>query len=551
MSSAVTNHSSNPPISMSTRFRYARFDDGYVTSVPPTISSTRSSSSKGRYPIWIVRPATTSYCRRPSRISLSQNGLAIASPSTNATASPRAFAIPTFRPRPRVPPWPYSRSVSYFFSYPRTMSRVASVLSESITRISNGGSCVTRLSRSAAMFRASLRTVVTTERSNVARNLRPDMMVSGLCRLEATFNSVPRILARPVHGPHRHDHRDPAGDHQDGPGREGSGPAVARPRPRARRHEHDRGRRPPREQARAHARPRRGGHPLVRQDDARGSQPDHRRPAIRLALRPDAHRARQPATGKRPARRVHRREQRDRRVAGEPRARLAALRHLGEARPPPAGVPPPDVPPRGERGRSETTRARVARLRRGREGLRPSDRLPHPSPHGEEPAAVRARETRADHRVAPTDRADRVPRYAPPREGRRADPHGFGRPPGGRLLFPRAVRDVAGEHGAAGDPLDPRERPCGDRADARRLLTVEEPGGHRTEAREGGREPGARRIRRPRDPLGSGPFAPDARGPRRDPDPPVPPRCSGRHGGARTPAAGMGVVRPPEGGAAR
>src|SRR6266571_7023622 len=222
MSSAVTNHSSKPPISRRTRLRYARFDDGYVTSVPPTISSTRSSSSKGRYPIWIVRPATTSYWRRPSRISLSQNGLAIASPSMNATASPRAFAIPTFRPRPRVPPWPYSRNVSYFFSYPRTMSRVASVLSESITRISNGGSCVTRLSRRAAMLRASLRTVVMTEMSNVARNLRLDMMVSGLRGPEATFNIVPRILAHTVHGPHRHDHRDPAGNHQNGPGRQGT-----------------------------------------------------------------------------------------------------------------------------------------------------------------------------------------------------------------------------------------------------------------------------------------------------------------------------------------
>src|SRR6266542_5807717 len=112
------------------------------------------------------------------------------------------------------------------------MSRVASVLSESITRISNGGSWVTRLSRSAAMFRASLRTVVTTERSNVGRNLRLDMMVSGLHGPEATFNSVSRILARPNHGPHRHDHRDSAGDHQDGPGGQGVGRPVARAHPR-------------------------------------------------------------------------------------------------------------------------------------------------------------------------------------------------------------------------------------------------------------------------------------------------------------------------------
>src|SRR6266487_6259269 len=108
------------------------------------------------------------------------------------------------------------------------MSRVASVLSESTTRISNGGSCVTKLSSRAEMFRASFRTVVTTEMRNVRRNLRLDKMVSGLRGPEATFNIVSRILARPDHGPHRHDHRNSAGDHQDGPGGQGVGRPVAR-----------------------------------------------------------------------------------------------------------------------------------------------------------------------------------------------------------------------------------------------------------------------------------------------------------------------------------
>src|SRR6266487_1894379 len=99
------------------------------------------------------------------------------------------------------------------------MSRVASVLSESTTRISNGGSCVTKLSSRAEMC-------------NVRRNLRLDKMVSGLRGPEATFNIVSRILARPDHGPHRHDHRNSAGDHQDGPGGQGVGRPVARAHPR-------------------------------------------------------------------------------------------------------------------------------------------------------------------------------------------------------------------------------------------------------------------------------------------------------------------------------
>jgi len=59
---------------------------------------------------------------------------------------------------------------SYRFSYALTMSRVPSALPASTTRISMGGSWMTRLSRSAAMLRASLRTVVMIERNNGAAN---------------------------------------------------------------------------------------------------------------------------------------------------------------------------------------------------------------------------------------------------------------------------------------------------------------------------------------------------------------------------------------------
>src|SRR3989337_286771 len=57
MSSAVTNHSSNPPIASRTDLRYARFVDGCVPSDPRTMSSTRSRSSNGRYPAWLLRAA--------------------------------------------------------------------------------------------------------------------------------------------------------------------------------------------------------------------------------------------------------------------------------------------------------------------------------------------------------------------------------------------------------------------------------------------------------------------------------------------------------------
>src|SRR5881296_411719 len=157
------------------------------------MSSTRSSSSKGRYPIWIVRPATMLVCTRPGRISFSQNGFAMASPSTKATTSPFAFRIPKFRPAPRVPPKMYRWTKSYRCSYRRTMSRVASSLSESMTITSKGGSCTKWLSSNAAIFRASLRTVTMMLTNNAARNRAAVMMVSTSRALEGYLYYRPSI----------------------------------------------------------------------------------------------------------------------------------------------------------------------------------------------------------------------------------------------------------------------------------------------------------------------------------------------------------------------
>src|SRR5207247_8865105 len=82
------------------------------------------------------------------------------------------------------------------------------------------------------MFLASLRTVVMTLMSNAAANRVPIMMVSSGVG-GTTFIIGSRLFARSSHGPHRHDHRDASGNHQDGPGREGPRPAGPRPRPRA------------------------------------------------------------------------------------------------------------------------------------------------------------------------------------------------------------------------------------------------------------------------------------------------------------------------------
>src|SRR5256712_4152602 len=131
-----------------------------------------------------------SCCRRPSRSSRIQNGFAIASPSMNATASPFAFRSPKVPPVPRVPPETYRWTKSYRFSYPRTMSRVASSLWESTTITSIGGSWTTRLSSRAARFLASLRTVVTTLTSNAARIGPAVMVVSTFIRAELSLLST-------------------------------------------------------------------------------------------------------------------------------------------------------------------------------------------------------------------------------------------------------------------------------------------------------------------------------------------------------------------------
>src|SRR5207245_1082081 len=131
-----------------------------------------------------------SCCWRPSRSSRIQNGFAIASPSMNATASPFAFRIPKFRPVPRVPPKTYRWTKSYRFSYVRTTSRVASSLCESTTITSIGGSWTTRLSNRAAMFLASLRTVVTILTNNAARIGPAVMMLSTFIRAELSLLSA-------------------------------------------------------------------------------------------------------------------------------------------------------------------------------------------------------------------------------------------------------------------------------------------------------------------------------------------------------------------------
>src|SRR5439155_1013527 len=76
------------------------------------------------------------------------------------------------------------------------MSRVASWLAESTTMISNGGSWTIKLSSNAAMFLASLRTVVTTLTSNAARNRVAVMMVSTWAARGTIFKAGPRLLAR-------------------------------------------------------------------------------------------------------------------------------------------------------------------------------------------------------------------------------------------------------------------------------------------------------------------------------------------------------------------
>src|SRR5437016_3636836 len=205
------------------------------------------------------------------------------------------------------------------------MSRVASWLAESTTTISKGGSWTTKLSSNAAMFLASLRTVVTTLTSNAA-------------------------------GRRRH---------------EGRGP-----RDRSRGHEHDRRGGPPGEEAGTAALPRRSRDPVLRQDDARGAEPDRRGPALGRPLRADEHVADEPRTGERDGGRPRRREQRDRRADPEPRDRGKEVRRPRPAGPEPSSVRPPHIPPRGERGREGTAGAGPEGVRRGRGRGGRADRLP-------------------------------------------------------------------------------------------------------------------------------------------------------------------------------
>src|SRR6266571_2223589 len=112
------------------------------------------------------------------------------------------------------------------------MSRVASSLCESTTITSIGGSWTTRLSNRAAMFLASLRTVVTTLTSNEARNRPAVMMVSTFIRAELSLLSTLVYVRVLSYGSHRHDHRHPTGNHQDGAGGQGARCAGPRTRPR-------------------------------------------------------------------------------------------------------------------------------------------------------------------------------------------------------------------------------------------------------------------------------------------------------------------------------
>src|SRR5256885_3747255 len=261
------------------------------------------------------------------------------------------------------------------------------------------------------MFLASLRTVVTTLTSNAARNRGAVMMVSTSAARGTILISALDYSRVSSYGPHRHDHRDPPGNHQDGPGCEGPGrprprtcprafrstlrphdgpdllpghaaPGAGRavraegaatapagrdddaagrqrhegrgPRDRPRGHEHDRRRGPPGEEAGTTAVPRRGRDPLLRQDDARGAEPDRRGPALGRPLRADGHLAEEPRTGKRDGGRPRRREQRDRRADPEPRDRREEVLRPRPIGPDPSGGHPPHIPPGGESGREGT-----------------------------------------------------------------------------------------------------------------------------------------------------------------------------------------------------
>src|SRR6266550_2751145 len=399
------------------------------------------------------------------------------------------------------------------------MSRVASWLAESTTMISNGGSWTTKLSSNAAMFLASLRTVVTTLTSNAARNRGAVMMVSTCAARGTILISALDYSRVSSYGPHRHDHRDPPGNHQDGPGREGLGrprprtcprtfrstlrphygpdllpghaaPGAGRavraegataapagrdddaagrrrhegrgPRHRPRGHEHDRRGGSPREEAGTAVVPRRSRDPVLRQDDARGAESDRRGPALGRPLRADEHVAEEPRTGERDGGRPRRREQRDRRAHPEPRIRREEVPRARPAGPDPSWVHAPHIPPGGERGRQGTAGAGPEGVRGGRGRNGTADRLPDPPADREATAGIRAREAGRRAAVPATHRPDGLPGHADPREGSGDRDDGLRWTPGGKLLLPRAVRHLAREHGASGDLGDRIERPRGD-----------------------------------------------------------------------------------------
>src|SRR5205823_8591580 len=179
-------------------------------------------------------------------------------------------------------------------------------------------------------------------------------------------------------------------------------------------------------------------------------------------LRADGHLAGDPRREERDGGRLRRREQRDRRPDPEPGDRREEVRLPRPAGPDPPWVHAPHIPPSGERGPEGTAGASPEGVRGGRRGNRPADRLPDPPADREATAGIRAREAGCRAAVPATYRPDGLPGYADPREGSGDRDDGLRWTPGGKLLLPRAVRHLAREYGASGDPGDRIERPRGD-----------------------------------------------------------------------------------------
>ena len=178
---------------------------------------------------------------------------------------------------------------------------------------------------------------------------------------------------------------------------------AARPGDRPRRRQLDPGGGADRGEAGHPGRPRRVGPAQLRPDDARGDQPDRRRPVLRLPLPP------QRRGGREPARRGHRRR-------AHALRRQHDDRHAGRARRP---LPRPPAPPRGSGSSPATTLLvtlhrpalvdgpllgeTVAQLARAR--ARDAGRLPGPPAHPQDDGGDRRRAPRPA-----ADRAARLPR---------------------------------------------------------------------------------------------------------------------------------------------